>query len=64
MTPSSVSGKDPVVGLKTYLFDDSNTLKYDVLTFTDTDFGRVGAQGDYFVDLYASYEMPTFWMER
>lgn len=61
---SGISSHDPVVGWKTYLFDDNNTYKYDLLSFTDTDFGKIGVQGDYFVDLYGSYEMPAFWMNR
>lgn len=53
----------PKVGLTTYLFDDDNTLVYDLISI-NSKFGRVGAQIDYFADIFGSYQMPTFWLER
>jgi|Transcript_26941 hypothetical protein len=55
-------GNKPVVGLKSYLFDDDNTIKADWATFGD--YGKAGYKLDYHTDLFASFDMPTYWMLR
>ena len=52
----------PLVGMKSYLFDDKEDIKKDFLTLGD--YGSIGYEVDYHADLYASFDMPTYWMYR
>ena len=52
----------PIVGMKSYLFDDKEDIKKDFLTLGD--YGSIGYEVDYHADLYASFDMPTYWMYR
>ena len=62
VSTKGTSKASPLVGMKTYLFDDFEDIKKDFVTLGD--WGSVGYEVDYHADLFAAFEMPTFWMLR